>query len=93
MVFHTEIKNCFFNLKSQYIQKIILRIISKGTERPKTDKNENVFGGTYDNPYERSNKTATTELIRNSNLSIRFKFFNGYYHSVATQLQPDEQYK
>jgi len=23
----------------------------------------------------------------------RFKFFNGYYHSVATQLQPDEQYK
>jgi predicted transcriptional regulator len=74
----TDIKNCFFNLKSQYIQKIILRIISKGTERPKTDKNENVFGGTYDNPYERSNKTATTELIRNSNLSIRFKFFNGF---------------
>jgi hypothetical protein len=58
---------------------MILRIISKGTERLKTDKNENVFGGTYDNPYERSNKTATTELIRNISLSRVFKFFKWFY--------------
>ena len=58
---------------------MILRIISKGTERLKTDKNENIFGGTYDNPYEKSNKTATTELIRNTNLSRKFKFFKWFY--------------
>ena len=45
----------------------------------KTDKNENVLGGTYDNPYERINKTATTELTRNTNLSKRFKFFKWFY--------------